>query len=181
MAAIDVEVVPKKKRAFPRQPVLNIETAQNRDPALLTVEQQQKRDRFVDGLLLGMTRYDAAIYSGSSKRSAHQDAMMMYYEPYTQERFRTLRETIDEEKLITRKELILNLKTLIIDERQDARARIAAGALVAKIMGYEAPTKSAHLHLVQGGVMLVPVPANPEEWEAAAMETQTKLKESVRQ
>lgn len=154
---------------------------QQRDPMSLTVPEREVRDKFVDGLLMGMTRLDAAIYAGCSRAAAIKRGTLMFYEPYVVDRFIKLREAMEEEDLVTRKELLLNLKSIAVDDNEDARNRISASALIAKVMGYEAPTKTANLHLIQGGVMLVPVPANPADWEAAAVETQTRLKENVRQ
>jgi hypothetical protein len=153
----------------------------HQDPSKQTVPELQRRDKFVEGLLLGMPRIDAAIYAGHTKAQAVKQGTLMFYEPYVQARFHALREAMEEENLITRKELILNLKSIAIDDMEDSRNRISSSALIAKIMGYEAPTKTANLHLIQGGVMLVPVAGTPAQWEEAAMETQTRLKENVRQ
>jgi hypothetical protein len=158
-----------------------IEEAKHREPSLLTLDEVTMRNKFVEGLLLGMTRMNAAMYAGASRSQANKYGTMLFYEPYVVQRFNELREVMEEENIITRKELILNLKSIAVDDMEESRNRIGASALIAKVMGYEAPTKTANLHLIQGGVMLVPVPANPAEWEAAAVETQTRLKGDVRQ
>lgn len=172
--------IPKSKGRPPTDKH-TIEMLSKRDPKDLTVAQISVRDKFVDGLLMGMTRMDAAMYAGYNRTQARRVGSRIFYEPYVQERFSALREKMEEANLVTRKELILNLKTIAIDDAEASRDRISASALIAKVMGYEAPTKTANLHLIQGGVMLVPVPADPREWEGAAVAAQSRLKENVRQ
>jgi phage terminase small subunit len=140
----------------------------------------ERRDRFVDGLILGMSKYQAAIYAGAPPRSAHKEGSNLYCEPYVQERFRTLREAIEEENLITRKELLLNVKSIAFDDREQGGARVGASSLLAKVMGYEAPTKIQAEVEHKGGVMMVPMAAGLEDWEATAGGAQRQLKEDVR-
>lgn len=146
----------------------------------LTPDMLERRDRFVDALLDGMPKYQAAIYAGVPPRSANKEGSNLYCEPYVQERFKELREAIDEAKLITRKELILNVKSIAFDDREQGGARVGASSLLAKIMGYEAPTKIQAEVEHRGGVMMVPLVAGLEAWEATAGGAQRQLKEDVR-
>lgn len=146
----------------------------------MTPEMLERRDRFVDGLLMGMSKYQAAIYAGVPPRSARKEGCNLYCEPYVQERFKELREAIEEEKLLTRKELILNVKSIAFDDREQGGARVGASSLLAKIMGYEAPTKIRAEVEHKGGVMMVPMASSVEDWEALASRMQKQLKEDVR-
>lgn len=146
----------------------------------LTPEMLERRERFVDGLLKGMSKRDAAVYAGVPPRSAHKEGCNLFCEPYVQERFAELREAIDEQKLLTRKELILNVKSIAFDEREPAGARVGASSLLAKVMGFEAPTKIQTEVEHRGGVMVVPLAAGLDAWEAAASEAQRRLKDDVR-
>lgn len=146
----------------------------------MTPEMLARRDRFVDGLLMGMSKYQAAIYAGVPPRSASKEGSSLYCEPYVQEQFRALREAIEEEKLLTRKELILNVKSIAFDDREQGGARVGASSLLAKIMGYESPTKIQAEVEHKGGVMMVPMASSVEDWEALASRAQKQLKEDVR-
>ena len=66
-------------------------TKENMSPEML-----ERRDRYVDALIMGMSKYQAAIYAGVPPRSANKEGSNLFCEPYVQERFRTLREAIEE-------------------------------------------------------------------------------------
>lgn len=150
-------------------------TKENMSPEML-----ERRDRYVDALIMGMPKYQAAIYAGVPPRSANKEGSNLFCEPYVQERFRTLREAIEEENLITRKELILNVKSIAFDDREQGGARVGASSLLAKVMGYEAPTKIQAEVEHKGGVMMVPMAGSVDDWEAQASGAQKQLKEDVR-
>jgi len=104
----------------------------------------------------------------------------MWAEPYVQEQFRKLRDQIEEEQICCRKDIIIGL---LQEARNDGpgsvhMARVAAYTQLAKIMGYEAPQKTEVA--INGGVMVVPMAQDAEQWEKAAVESQRKLKEDVR-
>ena len=146
-------------------------TRSNLPPAQL-----HRRDAFIRGLLSGLPKYKAAIAAGVPARSAHKQASIMWAEPYVQEVYCELREALDENELVTRKELLLVAKTIMHDEGENGGSRVSAMSLIAKVMGYEAPTKVQ----VEGGIMLVPMAASVDEWESHAQESQKLLKADVR-
>lgn len=166
----------KRKKAVVAKAV----QAVDRNPDDLSEAEKQLRERYVDGIIAGMDRKSAALYAGCPKNSAAQRGAIMYFEPYVQHRLYSLREALKEEQIVTRKELLVNLKSIAISESQRASDRISATVAIAKIAGYEAPTKTANLHLIQGGVMLVPVAGSTTDWESAAKAAQDRLKEDVR-
>jgi len=138
----------------------------------------ERRDLYIDGLMRGFTKYQAALYAGVPARSARKEGSNLYCEPYVQERFWALREAVEEGQLITRKELILNAKSIAFDDRAQDGARVGASVFLAKVMGYEAPTKVDAT--VKGGVMFVPMAASPDEWEEQSVGMQSELKRDVR-
>ena len=146
----------------------------------LSSEMLERREKFVDALIMGMPKYQAAIYAGVPIRSAHKEGSNLFCEPYVQERFKELREAIDEANLLTRKELILNVKSIAFDDREQGGARVGASGLLAKILGYEAPTKIQAEVEHKGGVMMVPMAPGLDAWEQAAESAQQQLKSDVR-
>ena len=135
------------------------------------------KDRFIDGLICGLSKSQAALYAGLSAPTGNA----LYVDEYVRKKFQEVREAIEDENLCSRKELILNARSIAFDELQDPKTRIAASAYISKLLGHEAPTKSANLHIHQGGVMLVPVTGDMQDWAKAAQTTQEKLKSEVRQ
>lgn len=149
-------------------------TAENMAPSMF-----ERRDKFIDALLRGETKYKAALAAGCQVRSAHKEASHMWNEPYVQERFMALREAIEENKLVTRKELILNAKSIAFDDEEQGSARVNASTHIAKMLGYDAPIKLESEVTHKGGVMMVPS-SDPSIWEESAEHSQSKLKVTVR-
>jgi phage terminase small subunit len=149
----------------------------------LNPEELVVRDRFVDALLQGCTKREAAIRAGFceangfSEQMANKRGWEMYREAYVQDQLRQLREALEEDKLLSRKELLLNLKEIAFDGRVMGVTRVMASQGLAKICGYDAPTKVEAT--VQSGVMVVPVSGSVDEWEAAAKDAQKKLQEDA--
>lgn len=150
-------------------------TKENMAPQML-----ERRHLFVEAILRGATRKSAALYAGVPTRSAAKEGSNLYNEPYVQELLTELREAMEEEQLLTRKELILEAKSIFMDEGQQGGARVGAGSLLAKVMGYESPTKIQAEVDHKGGVMMVPMAAGVDDWESAAEGAQKQLKEDVR-
>lgn len=146
----------------------------------LTPPMKERRDFFIEGLLKGMSKYEAALYAGVPPRSARKEGCTMWCEPYVQDKFAELREAIDEGKLITRKELILNVKGIAFDAREGSGPRVSASALLARVCGFEAPTIVKNEFDMKGGVMVVPMVADADTWEKIATKSQEQLKADVR-
>ena len=167
---------PNAKRAdSANQKRLARRTKENMSPEML-----ERRHLFVEAILRGATRKSAALYAGVPARSAAKEGSNLYNEPYVQGLLAELREAMEEEQLLTRKELILEAKSIFMDESQQGGARVGAGSLLAKIMGYAAPTKIQAAVEHKGGVMMVPMVGSVDDWEAQASGAQKQLKEDVR-
>lgn len=148
-----------------------------RDKAGMRSGMQERRDRYILGLLQGFTRTEAAVYAGVPKRSAPRVGTELFHEPYVQQRLVELREAMDEEQLITRKELLLNVKSIAFDTKNRALARVAASNLIAEIMDFKSPIKLESRFV--GGVMIAHQVGSVDDWEKVAMEQQEKLKAEV--
>lgn len=109
-----------------------------------TFAQMEQRNKFIEGLLLGMTKKDAALYCGFGASTAAAMGSRMFFEPYVQQRLKLLREEMDESDLLTKKELILNVKSIAFNEGQRGPQRVAACALLAKIFGWERANVEVH-------------------------------------
>jgi hypothetical protein len=148
-----------------------------RDKAGMRAGMRERRDLFVDGLLLGLSRKEAASYAGVPIRSCARVGTELWHEPYVQQRFVELREKMDEEQLLSRKELILNVKELAFSPSHRALARVAASNLLAEIMDFKSPVKLESRFV--GGVMVVHSAGSIDDWEKTAIEQQEQLKAIV--
>lgn len=97
----------------------------------------ERREMFIDGMLQGLTQKGAAIYAGAPTRSAAKVGAELMKEAYVIQRFAQLREAMLEEQLITKKELLLNVKSIAIDQTQQGSARVSASGLLTEIMGWK--------------------------------------------
>lgn len=97
----------------------------------------ETRDKFVRGRLMGMTKKAAAVYAGCPVRSAAKRGTELSNEPYVIDQFKKLREAMEEEELLSRKELILNVKSIAFDETGIAGPRVSASSLLSDVMGWK--------------------------------------------
>ena len=141
-----------------------------RSPALTA-----QADRFVEGLLMGFSRFEAGLYAGTRARSKVD---RLWRDPYTQARFRELREKLTRDQICSFAEQALDVKSMAFDDRLAPTSRISAHSLLARLMGHEkAPSGGA-----AGGIMLVPMaPQSMQAWEAVASAQQARLAVEVTQ
>jgi hypothetical protein len=129
-------------RMIPRSQVkdLNSKTQRllaNRTKDNITDAMKVRRDHYVEGLLLGLTKRAAAEYAGVPARTSSKEGTQLYSEPYVQERLRELREAMEEEQLLSRKELLLNVKSIAFNEDEQGSTRVSASTMLMKLLGYE--------------------------------------------
>lgn len=137
-------------------------------------------DRFVEGLLMGLGSTQAAVYAGTASSSAARQGQKWRCDPYVRERFRLLREQLTRDEICSFAELALNVKSIAFDEGNTSKqVRVTASALMARLMGHEAPTKFSGS--VNGGMLLIPVASSAEEWEQQAITAQAALLKEVEQ
>lgn len=134
-------------------------------------------DRFVEGLLMGLGSTQAAVFAGVSSRSAMRWGYKSRLDPYVRAQFAKLREKLTRDQICDFAEQALDVKSIAFSEINSNKDRIRAHALLARLMGHEAPTKVATT--VNGGVLLLPVAESMEQWESQAMKAQAALQLEV--
>ena len=140
-----------------------------------------RRDKFVTFMVMGYSKKEAGLMAGIPPKSVHKQTCMLWAEPYVQEQYKRLRDSITEEQIVCRKDIIIGLlqeARAVDDPNSNQTARVNAWMNIARIMGFEKPMK-VDLN-VQGGVMIVPMASNPDEWERIAAEQQDILKLDVK-
>jgi len=135
------------------------------------------RNRYVDFLLRGHTKAQAAVAAGYAPRSASKKGSELYYEPYVQDRMRRMRDKMDDDDIITRKEVIIGLVQEARNEGPDSKhaARVQAWSQVSKIMGFEAAIKTEQTITHKGGIMVVALAPTDIDWENVATVSQNRL------
>lgn len=175
------------KKAAKRAPNSHLPHMMAKEKPLIKPELMKSRDDYVRGLLLGMSRTEAAIHAGFAESDASARGRLLWGEEYVQQQFKKLREAAEEEELITRKELLLNLKSIACDDTQFGRDRIMATVALAKMLGYDTPPRGQID--TDSGVMVIPMPVSQDEegtedpveaWEKQAKMKQKLLKAAVR-
>jgi len=135
-------------------------------------------DRFVEGLCMGLGSTSAAVFAGVASKSAARTGYKYAHDPYVRERFKLLREKLTKDEICSFAEQALNVKSIAFDEQfTPKQTRISAHALLARLMGHEAATKSEST--INGGVLLLPVAESMEVWEKQAIAAQAALKREV--
>lgn len=108
-------------------------------------------------------------------------AYKLYHHPYVQWRIQQHLEELDEEDIVTVKEVIMGLKREAHHFGEDgaASARVSALKILATMKGKlvkRSETTTKHT----GGVMVIPAPQSVEDWEAMTSASQEQLKRDVR-
>ncbi|AIM40566.1 terminase small subunit [Vibrio phage VpKK5] len=102
-------------------------------------------------------------------------------EPYTAALIRMLMEEIEEEKIVTNREVLYGLKKEAMNEEDGSQmGRISAWSHLAKIKGMQQPDTQVNVNN-GGGVMVVGEVKSVDDWEAEAAASQSNLKDSVRE
>lgn len=150
-------------------------------PDLPKPDQQRKFDLFLDALLRGTTFPAAAQAAGASPATARAWATKAWQHPYVQRQYRALLDSLSEEKIVQRKEVVLGLLGEARNYDSDAThgGRIRAWMGVAKVMDYM-PKPDGPVIGAGTGVMLVPMmPMSHDAWEKVAREHQDNLKNQM--
>lgn len=138
-------------------------------------------DRFVVALLRGHAPRQAAIMAGVPMAKATKKAQELMGDPYVSERYEVLYGEINEEELVTRKDILFGLLQEAKDKFSPGgtqAARVSAWNALARLTGVDKPQK---VDVNVNGIMLVPVQnGGVEEWERLASSHQQDLKDAVR-
>jgi len=173
----------KRMPAPPKAPVLAVAPGPEIDDDFLNVREDVKRRReaFVREYIKDFNGSQAMRRLGSMSKTPWVHASEWLNEPYTQWYLAKMIADMDDDAIVSRNEVLMGLKKEANYYGLDggAAARIGAWRAMAKILGIEVTKVEGNVNL-GGGVMLLPMPATPKQWEQAAAEQQAKLKKDVR-
>jgi hypothetical protein len=134
-------------------------------------------DRFVEGQLMGLGSAQAAVYAGIPPRRAASVGYKWRLDPYVRARYAKLREKLTRDEICSFAELALDVKSIAFNEFGNADTRLRGHALLARIMGFEAPTKVDGT--LNSNVMLIPIAQDMTAWEQQAIAAQAALMREV--
>lgn len=138
-------------------------------------------DIFLSEYLKDFSAPNAWVRAGGKVNSSTRQSYEALRTQYCQVRLQAIIESIEEEMLLTDKDIILGIKkeALSFGEGTSQTGRVAAWKLLAQLKGkLVKKTEVDNRH--SGGVMLIPVHATTEEWEQVAQASQEQLKHDVR-
>jgi len=168
----------------PVPPVLPAEREEEEfDPtwSRYTTKMKLRREEFCREYVKDFNASQTMLRLGSKSKQPWVHGSEMVRDPYVQWYLRQLCEKMDEKVIVTNNEILLGLKREANSTEIDASAasRVSALRSLAKIKGMEIDRSESKVTL-GGGVMLIPAPASPEEWEKATAKAQAELKQAVR-
>ncbi len=148
-----------------------------------TMRPQSKgiRDRFCQEYMRDFNGSAAIRRMGYKSPQPGVRACEFMKEPYVQWKLQQLMEAADEKAIMTKGQLLMNMKREALDRVGNSGAeRIAALRGIAKSLGFEV-TKVEGTVSIGGGVMAVPFAGSMEDWEKASANAQAELKQKVRE
>lgn len=114
-------------------------------------------------------------------KSCQNEGWKMKQDPHVARVIADTIQAMEEEQLITRKEIIAGLKREAHYDGYDSQhgARVTAWSQLGKFLGMD--TRRVEVNLAsQGGILVVPATQSADEWEKRATEAQAALKKDVR-
>lgn len=147
----------------------------------LTPEQRELYQDFAVEYLFDFNAPLALIRAGGKPKSAAVRGPQMLRTPYVQQLIKLAMDSLEEENLVTRKQIIMGLWREANDQNEGA----SGGARVRALMGL-ARIKQMDVKVVetkatvQHNVMHVPMAVDNDSWAQAAEQSQQALKSDVR-
>lgn len=149
----------------------------------IPLKKKEFLDKFVYEYLHDFNSSMAWIRAGGSYASSTRGGPDSLRTGYVQAQLRIVTEMVDEEKLVTRGEVLMGIKreANYYGEDGSSSARVRAWGMLAKIKGMDVPLpKDPQDEGPRGGVMEVPMVATTVEWAEVATASQLQLKNDVR-
>ena len=146
----------------------------------LTPDMKRRRDLFITELIKDWSPVNAVLRSGGAVSTRVKTAHQLMREPYVQQELAKYIDQAKESDIINRNRVLAGLvkEANFQGFGSSHGARVSAFGKLATILGMDAPIK--HQVEVHGGVMVVPMTKNLDDWEVVAEEKQKLLKEDVR-
>jgi phage terminase small subunit len=148
----------------------------------ITPKMKMKRDRFIAEYLFDFNGIAAYIRSGGPSSTAAKMSNQFLKEPYVLKKIKETIDSLEEAEIINRKRILAGLVREAHYQGIGAShgARVSAYSKLATILGMDAAVKIDAKVKFAGGVMVVPMAANVDEWEKVAEASQAQLKGDVR-
>jgi len=148
----------------------------------------QLRERFITEYLRDFNNGNAYLRAAGPEvcdllawKTIQNNGWKMRHEPYVAQKIAEALDALEEEHVITRKEILIGLKKEANDDGPNTiqAARVSAWGTLAKVMGMD--TKRVEMNLAsQGGILIVPQAQGVDDWEKRSQAAQAALKEAVR-
>lgn len=174
----------KEKGLAEREP--DPDSSRSKKLANMTVDTISLKKRVFLDLFLAEYLHDfsvskAWVRAGGKPSGATSTAYDMIKTGYCQSRMREIVDMMEEEALVTDKEIVLGIKkeANYFGEDSSQTGRVAAWKLLAQLKGKLIKRTETNVNNT-GGVMLIPVPASVQEWETMTATQQEQLKADVR-
>lgn len=144
----------------------------------LSEEAKVRRRLFAAHYIKTTNASSSAEFAGF--RSPGTKGTKLLREPYVQNLISELLHELDQDAIMTQNEILFELKREALSlEHGNQGARISALAHIAKIRGMMIDKQETKV-TTDGGIMVVPAVASPDEWSAMAEKAQASLKETVK-
>lgn len=148
--------------------------------ANLTPEQKLEHQEFALQYLRHFDAPKAYMAATGKTKNVYKRAKEMLYSPYTQDLIKQVTEALEEEQLVTRKDVLLGLwrEANSMDESANGGSRVRALMGIARIKKMDIHTQKVEVKQTHN-VMHVPMVDN-DAWAVAAEQSQQQLKQDVR-
>lgn len=150
----------------------------------LSVADKAKMQIFVEHYLRTFDAPMAYIMAGGNPASSTAAGYEMLRWPAVQQKIQEVLDELEEEQLLTRKDILVGLKKEANYHGHDSShgSRVRAWMGLARIKKMDVQVTESH-HTVRGGVMLIPMNPQTETidgWAQVVSDDQARLKEEVR-
>lgn len=121
-----------------------------------------------------------AVIGKKPGKNPYRKGYDMVRQPFVQALIKEVVDALNEEELVTRKDVVLGLWKEANNHDEDANGGSRVRALMGLARIKQMDTKTVKKEVAVQNVMRVPIPPDNDAWAAAASESQRALKEDVR-
>lgn len=180
LLAINPDPTPEERREFHMAHTEHGRKILAMTEANLTPEQKLEHQEFAIQYLRCFDAPKAYTLATGKTKNMYKRAREMLYSPYTQSLIKQVTDALEEEQLITRKDVLLGLwrEANSMDESANGGSRVRALMGLARIKKMDVHTQKVEVKQTHN-VMHVPMVDN-DAWAMAAEESQRQLKQDVR-
>ncbi len=145
-----------------------------------TAAREKPEDRFVTQFLIDRDAVAAAVRAGVPKVNLERTVTRWMADPAIRQRIQELTDEADLDTMITAQRIMAGFIDVAFDRTANHSARNTALKELGTIKGIYPKDDADKGKKYAKNVMMVPGPQTLNDWNAAAMEQQRKLKEDVR-